>query len=784
MQCSKCNQDNPEGAKYCLECGEKLVASTGNQGKGNIAEDRAKMVEEILEAADWGDFDKINTLLNKGVAINAQDNTVGDTMLILAARSGHIDIIKMLLEKGADMHIPDWDGETALLNALRSGKFEAAQLLKKYILREKGNAIFRQIQAIGDPFGKFLELTPEKTNVENVEFKINLLNKALQGGIAADFSIKTCALFGSELLGFGKSDEAVGYYEYSLRIAEKNKISLEGSDSQVMYRNLCKYYTTNAKAISKEDGRRGINRSLIYLGSKEILLRNLCSPLFYLETANLYALYGEPKEEDYEAMISNCKKAIACETLYDEDKKVIEQAKTKLRSIETEIRSNTNSMQTDLGGAVTGKGGGIYRIITETIRDTCSKLSAKSRIVKDAIKSGKHKEVLDNEVVRGVSTWIRASDARLKMVVYLLWSYALWIMIETIASHNGIAVLFSAIPPSIIMGFYVYAICNSGPLHWVVEKLGKIPYSGLLLNPLVVLPSWFFGWPAEKIYSLFVYKFTSLSKGIEYLQKREYGKAVYELENAKVGKNDTEGGKILHSALGDAYEGSGNYDKAVSAYSTAMQYDPYDSGLKMDLAYCLAMQDDFDRALKLFREVLQASPENTNAYLGMGRCYINMQMYTEALTYLNQALSLEPHNATTHKMLAEVHMGSGDEAEALREAQLSLTLKPEPNIEEQAREIIDYIQHGPAVIEPIKEETEAEQRMLSTEAKSSGVPYNDIAKIKEGEKQEVPVPESILRAPENVEEDKNLFCSNTSCNKEIPGDSVFCGYCGARVVLS
>ena len=136
----------------------------------------------------------------------------------------------------------------------------------------------------------------------------------------------------------------------------------------------------------------------------------------------------------------------------------------------------------------------------------------------------------DGAGIRGLTVWLRSSDAFLKVPVYLLWNYVVWIIIETRGyKHDLISAAIMSIPQSVVMGLYVYAICNSGPLHWIVEKLSKIPWSGLILNPMVTLPSWVFGWPAEKAYNLFFYKYSCLAMGLDYLQKGEFAKAVFEL---------------------------------------------------------------------------------------------------------------------------------------------------------------------------------------------------------------------------------------------------------------
>ncbi|HME58834.1 MAG TPA: ankyrin repeat domain-containing protein, partial [Terracidiphilus sp.] len=54
----------------------------------------------------------------------------GDTALILAAGNGDLEIVKLLLEKGANIEAKDSDGYTALERAESKDMTEAAALLR------------------------------------------------------------------------------------------------------------------------------------------------------------------------------------------------------------------------------------------------------------------------------------------------------------------------------------------------------------------------------------------------------------------------------------------------------------------------------------------------------------------------------------------------------------------------------------------------------------------------------------------------------------------------------
>ena len=59
-------------------------------------------------------------------------NNYGATPMSLAAEVGNTDMLKLLLEAGANADSPNPDGQTALLAVARTGNVEAAQLLLEH----------------------------------------------------------------------------------------------------------------------------------------------------------------------------------------------------------------------------------------------------------------------------------------------------------------------------------------------------------------------------------------------------------------------------------------------------------------------------------------------------------------------------------------------------------------------------------------------------------------------------------------------------------------------------
>src|SRR5206468_1738318 len=95
-----------------------------------------------------GNVEIITKLLKHGADVNTQSTVVqakrrrgvvykqgddqhsgGVTALILAARQGNVDAVRVLAENGADVNKPSGDGSTAMVVAIQNGHYDVARLL-------------------------------------------------------------------------------------------------------------------------------------------------------------------------------------------------------------------------------------------------------------------------------------------------------------------------------------------------------------------------------------------------------------------------------------------------------------------------------------------------------------------------------------------------------------------------------------------------------------------------------------------------------------------------------
>ena len=83
----------------------------------------------IHQAAKDGNIEAVKQHLADGVDVNAKDDEYGATSLHITAEYGYKEIVKLLIDAGADVHEKDKNGSTPLHDAALNGQKEIAELL-------------------------------------------------------------------------------------------------------------------------------------------------------------------------------------------------------------------------------------------------------------------------------------------------------------------------------------------------------------------------------------------------------------------------------------------------------------------------------------------------------------------------------------------------------------------------------------------------------------------------------------------------------------------------------
>ncbi len=86
---------------------------------------------DLFDAVEFGDREYAEILLDDpDVNVNAQD-LAGTTILMLASYYGHLQLVQLILSRGADPSLQDKQGRTALQRAGESGHAGIAELLRQ-----------------------------------------------------------------------------------------------------------------------------------------------------------------------------------------------------------------------------------------------------------------------------------------------------------------------------------------------------------------------------------------------------------------------------------------------------------------------------------------------------------------------------------------------------------------------------------------------------------------------------------------------------------------------------
>ena len=84
--------------------------------------------QQLYTAAEQGDFNKVQTLLQQGANVNYTNN-FGMTVLFAAAEGGRAKIVRLLIEKGLDVNAKSYTGYTALMAAVSNGRKNSTKAL-------------------------------------------------------------------------------------------------------------------------------------------------------------------------------------------------------------------------------------------------------------------------------------------------------------------------------------------------------------------------------------------------------------------------------------------------------------------------------------------------------------------------------------------------------------------------------------------------------------------------------------------------------------------------------
>jgi ankyrin repeat protein len=92
---------------------------------------QAAAYEDLLRAAELGDAKGVDQMIGKGLDPNTAD-AKGNTLLMIATREGHRDVVSALVRRKANANRRNQYGDTALMLATLRGDREIARMLIEF----------------------------------------------------------------------------------------------------------------------------------------------------------------------------------------------------------------------------------------------------------------------------------------------------------------------------------------------------------------------------------------------------------------------------------------------------------------------------------------------------------------------------------------------------------------------------------------------------------------------------------------------------------------------------
>ena len=110
---------------------KRLVDEEGVDVESSDDRNRSNCDTPLMKAAMHGHVDIVRFLLDRGANIDNRSD-IDDTALHYAAYYGHDEIVKLLIERGANLHVrDDHDNRTPLDDAKNKNKSSTVAIIKK-----------------------------------------------------------------------------------------------------------------------------------------------------------------------------------------------------------------------------------------------------------------------------------------------------------------------------------------------------------------------------------------------------------------------------------------------------------------------------------------------------------------------------------------------------------------------------------------------------------------------------------------------------------------------------
>jgi tetratricopeptide (TPR) repeat protein len=132
--------------------------------------------------------------------------------------------------------------------------------------------------------------------------------------------------------------------------------------------------------------------------------------------------------------------------------------------------------------------------------------------------------------------------------------------------------------------------------------------------------------------------------------------------------------------LGKAYEATGDYPKALTAFRRAARLDTWSFENHLNLARMCEKLEGYPEAAATYARAAELNPKSFEALLGAARCYLMAGEYVKSLTYCELAAKMDKPQEVL-PLLARIYEGQKDYEQAIQVYQRLLVVREnDPNV--------------------------------------------------------------------------------------------------------
>jgi tetratricopeptide (TPR) repeat protein len=127
---------------------------------------------------------------------------------------------------------------------------------------------------------------------------------------------------------------------------------------------------------------------------------------------------------------------------------------------------------------------------------------------------------------------------------------------------------------------------------------------------------------------------------------------------------------------GNAYEEKGPFDKAISNYTKALEFNPRDADAYFHRGNAYDNKGQYDEAISDFTKALEINPRDAKAYYNRGATYGKKRQYDEAISDFTKALEINPKDASAYNERGIVYGDKGQYDQAISDYNKALEIDP------------------------------------------------------------------------------------------------------------